>query len=122
MIGIIAVLTMLVGCILAITQSDIKRMLAYSSIAHAGFLLTGFVGLHSVASFDGAEISSIQAVLFYLVTYGFMTRRRVRGRDRRPRRAAARPPTCPGGPVSARSPRSSRASSRSSCSPWPASR
>ncbi len=73
MIGIIAVLTMLVGCILAITQSDIKRMLAYSSIAHAGFILTGFVGLKSVASFAGDEISSIQAVLFYLVTYGFMT-------------------------------------------------
>ena len=42
-------------------------MLAYSSIAHAGFLLTGFVGLHSVASFAGDEISSLQAVLFYLV-------------------------------------------------------
>ncbi len=73
MIGIIAVLTMLVGCILAITQSDIKRMLAYSSIAHAGFVLVGFVGLHTVASFDGTELSSVQAVLFYLVTYGFMT-------------------------------------------------
>jgi NADH-quinone oxidoreductase subunit N len=73
MIGIIAVLTMLVGSILAITQSDIKRMLAYSSIAHAGFILTGFVGLKTVTSFAGDEISSIQAVLFYLVTYGFMT-------------------------------------------------
>jgi len=73
MISIVAVLTMLVGCILAITQSDIKRMLAYSSIAHAGFILTGFVGLHAVNSFDGNQISSVQAVLFYLVTYGFTT-------------------------------------------------
>jgi NADH-quinone oxidoreductase subunit N len=73
MIGIIAVITMLVGCILAITQSDIKRMLAYSSISHAGFILVGFVGLHQVGSFAGSELSSIQAVLFYLVTYGFMT-------------------------------------------------
>ncbi len=73
MIGIVAVLTMLVGCILAITQTDIKRMLAYSSIAHAGFILVGFVGLKSVASFDGDELSSLQAVLFYLVTYGFMS-------------------------------------------------
>jgi NADH-quinone oxidoreductase subunit N len=64
---------MLVGCILAITQSDIKRMLAYSSIAHAGFVLVGFVGLHAVASFDGKQLSSLQSVLFYLVTYGFMT-------------------------------------------------
>jgi NADH-quinone oxidoreductase subunit N len=73
MIGIVAVLTMLVGCILAITQSDIKRMLAYSSIAHAGFILVGFVGLHQVDSFAGLQLSSVQAVLFYLVTYGFMT-------------------------------------------------
>jgi NADH-quinone oxidoreductase subunit N len=73
MIGIVAVLTMLVGCILAINQSDIKRMLAYSSIAHAGFILVGFVGLHQVDDFNGLELSSIQAVLFYLVTYGFMT-------------------------------------------------
>jgi NADH-quinone oxidoreductase subunit N len=62
-----------VGSLLAITQSDIKRMLAYSSIAHAGFVLTGFVGLHQVASTDGSHLSSLQAVLFYLVTYGFMT-------------------------------------------------
>ncbi len=73
MIGIIAILTMLVGCILAISQSDIKRMLAYSSIAHAGFILVGFVGLQSATNFDGTELSSVQAVLFYLVTYGFMT-------------------------------------------------
>jgi NADH-quinone oxidoreductase subunit N len=73
MIGIIATLTMLVGCILAISQSDIKRMLAYSSIAHAGFILVGFVGLRTVTSFDGTQLSSVQAVLFYLVTYGFMT-------------------------------------------------
>ena len=73
MIWVIAILTMAVGCILAITQSDIKRMLAYSSIAHAGFILTGFVGLHQVANTSGLEISSLQAVLFYLVTYGFMT-------------------------------------------------
>jgi NADH-quinone oxidoreductase subunit N len=47
-------------------------MLAYSSIAHAGFVLVGFVGLQQATSGDGA-ISSLQAVLFYLVTYGFMT-------------------------------------------------
>src|SRR5680860_1107135 len=44
MIWIIAILTMVVGSVLALTQTDIKRMLAYSSIAHAGFILTGFVG------------------------------------------------------------------------------
>ena len=99
-----------------------KRMLAYSSIAHAGFLLVGFVGLHQVAGFAGTEISSLQAVLFYLVTYGFMTigafavvtagpRRRRRGH---PAVAVGRA----GQGVAARS----RASSRSSCWRWPASR
>jgi NADH-quinone oxidoreductase subunit N len=73
MIWIIAILTMLVGCVLAIAQSDIKRMLAYSSIAHAGFILTGFVGAHAVATTTGDRLSSLQAVLFYLVAYGFMT-------------------------------------------------
>ncbi len=75
MIWVIAILTMLVGCVLAIAQSDIKRMLAYSSIAHSGFLLTGFVGVHQVSDSGGvlAGITSLQAVLFYLVTYGFMT-------------------------------------------------
>ncbi len=75
MIWVIAILTMLVGCVLAIAQSDIKRMLAYSSIAHAGFLLTGFVGVHQVSDTGGvlSGITSLQAVLFYLVAYGFMT-------------------------------------------------
>src|SRR5581483_6090846 len=37
----VAILTMVVGCVLAVTQRDVKRMLAYSSIAHAGFILVG---------------------------------------------------------------------------------
>jgi NADH-quinone oxidoreductase subunit N len=71
MIWIVAILTMVVGSVFALSQSDIKRMLAYSSIAHAGFLLVGFVGLHQATSDN--DISSLQSVLFYLVTYGFMT-------------------------------------------------
>jgi NADH-quinone oxidoreductase subunit N len=67
---VVAALTMLVGGIFALTQSDVKRMLAYSSVAHAGFVLTGFVGLQQGG--DG-QLSSLQAVLFYLVTYGFTT-------------------------------------------------
>jgi NADH-quinone oxidoreductase subunit N len=72
MIWVIAILTMVVGCVVTLTQSDIKRLLAYSSVAHAGFVLVGFVGLHQVATTDGSQLSSLQAVLFYLVTYGFM--------------------------------------------------
>jgi len=58
----VAILTMVVGAVIAITQTDVKRMLAYSSIAHAGFLLTGVVA----TSRDGLSGS-----LFYLAAYGF---------------------------------------------------
>jgi NADH-quinone oxidoreductase subunit N len=61
---VIAVISMLVGAVLGITQTDIKRMLAYSSIAHAGFLLLGVIALTQ----QGAS-----ATLFYLLTYGIAT-------------------------------------------------
>jgi NADH-quinone oxidoreductase subunit N len=60
----VAILTMLVGSVLAITQTDVKRLLAYSSIAHAGFLLTGFLAISRAGT---------ASVLFYLVAYGFTT-------------------------------------------------
>ena len=59
-----AVLSMTVGNVMAIIQQNAKRMLAYSSIAHAGYLLVGIV----VATRDGYA-----AVLFYLLVYTFMT-------------------------------------------------
>jgi NADH-quinone oxidoreductase subunit N len=61
-IGVVAVLTMLVGSILAVTQTDIKRLLAYSSIANAGYLLVGVLALDK----DG-----LASTMFYLVAYGF---------------------------------------------------
>jgi NADH-quinone oxidoreductase subunit N len=64
---VIASATMIVGAVLALTQSDIKRLLAYSSIAHAGFLLVGFAAVHDSVKAPTA------AVLFYLATYGFAT-------------------------------------------------
>ena len=72
MIWAVAIATMAVGSVFALAQTDIKRMLAYSSIAHAGFLLVGFVGLYAGGG-EATQIASLQAVLFYLVTYGFMT-------------------------------------------------
>ncbi|HEX7354599.1 MAG TPA: NADH-quinone oxidoreductase subunit NuoN [Mycobacteriales bacterium] len=59
---VVAILTMVVGAVLAITQTDIKRMLAYSSVAHAGFILVAFTA---------GTVDSVEAVLFYLLTYGF---------------------------------------------------
>ncbi len=60
----IAMLTMIVGAVLSVTQTDVKRLLAYSSIAHAGFILVG------VLAFDKTAVSG---VMFYLVAYGFST-------------------------------------------------
>ncbi|MCA1824568.1 MAG: NADH-quinone oxidoreductase subunit NuoN [Mycobacteriales bacterium] len=58
----VALLTMAVGSVVAVTQTDVKRMLAYSSIAHAGFILVGVAA---------ATRSGLQGALFYLVAYGF---------------------------------------------------
>ncbi|CAB4927557.1 unannotated protein [freshwater metagenome] len=60
----VAILTMVVGALLAVTQTDVKRMLAYSSVAHTGFLLVGVVTLDS---------EGLAGTLFYLMTYGFTT-------------------------------------------------
>ena len=73
MLWVIAILTMVVGTLLAMAQTDIKRMLAYSSVAHTGFLLTGVLGVQSASDMADGQIGALQAVLFYLVTYGFMT-------------------------------------------------
>ncbi len=70
MLWIIAILTMLVGSVLAVVQTDVKRMLAYSSVAHTGFLLTGLLGVQATSALGPHEITSLQAVLFYLATYG----------------------------------------------------
>ena len=73
MFWVIAILTMLVGSVVALSQTDIKRLLAYSSIAHAGFLLVGFLGVRSLSDVGPNEISAVPAVLFYLLTYGLTT-------------------------------------------------
>ena len=60
----IAILTMVGGAVLAVTQTDVKRMLAYSSVAHTGFILVGVIAL---------DRSGLSGTLFYLATYGFTT-------------------------------------------------
>ena len=71
MMWVVAILTMLVGSVLAVVQSDVKRMLAYSAVAHTGFLLTGVLGVQSATDLADGQVTSLQAVLFYLTTYGF---------------------------------------------------
>lgn len=62
---IIAALTMIVGNVVAIAQTNLKRMLAYSSIAHAGYILMAFVPFGDAAT----RQNSIAAALFYLLAY-----------------------------------------------------
>lgn len=71
-IWVVAVATMLVGSVVAISQTDVKRMLAYSSIAHAGFITVGLSGAY-LGNEDGVAITSISSVLFYLLVYGVST-------------------------------------------------
>ncbi len=63
-ISTIAVVTMIFGAIVAISQRDMKRILAFSSIAHAGFILTAVVSLN---------VNALSATLFYLLAYGVAT-------------------------------------------------
>jgi NADH-quinone oxidoreductase subunit N len=63
LLWVLAVLTMTVGNIIALSQDNIKRMLAYSSIAHAGYALVGFTACNA----EGAA-----GILFYMLSYAFM--------------------------------------------------
>jgi len=62
-LSVLAVVTMLYGSIVAIAQTDLKRMLAYSSIAHAGYMILGL----AAANKDG-----VTGIVFYLAAYTFM--------------------------------------------------
>ena len=67
-LAVLAMLTMIVGNVAAILQNNVKRMLAYSSIAHAGYALVGFVGA-GVAASVAARDEAVASVAFYMLTY-----------------------------------------------------
>ncbi len=70
LLAVVAVATMSLGNIAALTQDNIKRMLAYSSIAHAGYALMGVVAASTVDPDDASF--AVAAVLYYLFAYTFM--------------------------------------------------
>ncbi len=73
-IAAVAILTMLVGAIVAINQTDVKRIMAYSSVAHAGFILVPVVGAYTAQSgMASGQLGSMASVIFYLAAYGFAT-------------------------------------------------
>ena len=85
----VAIVSMVVGAVLGLTQTDLKRMLAYSSIAHAGFLLVGVIAV------DRAGLS---ATMFYLLVYGLTTLGAFAAADPGPgRRRRGEPPVAVGG-------------------------
>lgn len=61
---VVAVISMVVGAVLGLAQTDVKRMIAYSSIAHAGFILLGAMAVTE---------EGVSGTLFYLLAYGFTT-------------------------------------------------
>src|SRR6266550_1308043 len=67
----LAVLTMTGGNIVALTQGNVKRMLAYSSIAHTGYILAGLTA-YAAAADNATAQRGIEAVLFYVLGYGVM--------------------------------------------------
>ncbi|GAB4109035.1 MAG: hypothetical protein Kow00105_17310 [Phycisphaeraceae bacterium] len=74
LIWLIAALTMTVGNVLGLLQHNVKRVLAYSSIAHSGYILVGLIAGPAVNQASGSPLSNgIAAVLFYLVAYGLGT-------------------------------------------------
>jgi NADH-quinone oxidoreductase subunit N len=71
-IVILAALTMTLGNLVALTQDNIKRMLAYSSIAHTGYILVGLAAFAGAAAGSPAERAGLEGLLFYSAAYVFM--------------------------------------------------
>jgi NADH-quinone oxidoreductase subunit N len=70
---VICVATLVLGNVVAIVQTNIKRMLAYSSIAHAGYALIGMVVAGQAAAEGAVRSLGLASVMLYLVVYAFMT-------------------------------------------------
>ena len=67
-VAVTAALTMLVGNVSAVVQQNVKRMLAFSSVGHAGYILMGLVGAGAATNEVGRNLG-VQSLVFYLVTY-----------------------------------------------------
>jgi NADH-quinone oxidoreductase subunit N len=80
LIAVLALITMFFGNIVAVAQRNVKRMLAYSSIAHTGYMLAGLAAYKSIGGFSTAAGSSfgnkgdagITSLLYYLLAYAFV--------------------------------------------------
>jgi NADH-quinone oxidoreductase subunit N len=73
LLWILAAVSMTLGNVLGLLQDNVKRMLAYSSVAHAGYMLIGLAVAPKLEVGPNAPVGGVAAVLFYLVAYGAMT-------------------------------------------------
>src|SRR5207302_7909713 len=74
LLWILAAVTMSLGNVLGLLQDNLKRLLAYSSVAHAGYMLMALAAAPYLLRRDTASVSGgVEAILFYLVAYGAMT-------------------------------------------------
>jgi NADH-quinone oxidoreductase subunit N len=71
LLWVLAALTMTVGNVLGLVQINLKRLFAYSSIAHSGYMLVGVTALLSTSDYD-VQMTALQGILFYLTAYGLM--------------------------------------------------
>jgi NADH-quinone oxidoreductase subunit N len=69
---VLAVLTMSVGNVLGLLQNNVKRVLAYSSIAHTGYMLVAVATMLAASDNRGVQIEALQGLMFYLGAYGIM--------------------------------------------------
>ncbi len=72
LVWVLSVLTMTVGNVAAVMQTNVKRMLAYSSIAHAGYVLIGVAAIAKDGGAGGAMPTGVASVVFYMFAYTFM--------------------------------------------------
>ncbi len=72
LLWVLAILTMSFGNVLALLQFNIKRVLAYSSVAHSGYMLVGLTTLLAAHSHPDIQSDALAGVLFYLAAYGIM--------------------------------------------------
>lgn len=73
LLWIMAAVTMTLGNILALLQDNIRRIIAYSSVANAGYMLIGLAVVPYLEGTSGNSIGGVEALLFYLIAYGAMT-------------------------------------------------
>jgi NADH-quinone oxidoreductase subunit N len=77
LIAVLALITMALGNIVALSQRNVKRMLAYSSIAHTGYMMVGLAAYKEVGGFgaavdDAIGTGGVSSVLYYMLAYAFM--------------------------------------------------